>query len=77
MTEKKERRTFEDDLRELEELVKRLEEGRLDLDESLKVYENAIMLRDRCRRFLDESERRVQKLMETSEGVVKEDLGPR
>jgi len=74
MTKKEE--TFEESLKALEELVKELETGNLDLDKSLEIYERAIILRDKCRKILDESERRVQKIMETSEGVVREDLDP-
>lgn len=73
MSEEKEM-TFEENLKALEELVDQLENGNLDLDKSLEIYERAIVLRDRCRKFLNESERRVQKIMETSEGIVKEDI---
>jgi Exonuclease VII small subunit len=66
--------TFEESLKALEELVKELETGNLDLNKSLEIYEKAIVLRDKCRKILDESERRVQKIMETSEGIIKEDL---
>ena len=66
--------TFEENLAKLEELVKKLEAGNLDLDESLKIYEDAIVLRERCRKFLEESERKVQKLMETAQGVTKEEF---
>ena len=66
--------TFEENLAQLEELVKKLEAGNLDLDESLKIYEDAIVLRERCRKFLEESERKVQKLMETAQGVTKEEF---
>ena len=58
----------------MEEKVRRLEAGNLDLDESLKIYEEAIVLRERCRKFLEESERKVQKLMETAQGVTKEEF---
>lgn len=67
-------KTFEENLKELEEKVRRLEAGNLDLDESLKIYEEAIVLRERCRKFLEESERKVQKLMETAQGVTKEEF---
>ena len=66
--------TFEENLAELEALVKKLEAGNLDLDESLKICEDAIVLRERCRKFLEESERKVQKLMETAQGVTKEEF---
>ena len=66
--------TFEENLAQLEELVRKLEAGNLDLDESLKIYEDAIVLRERCRKFLEESERKVEKLMETAQGVKKEEF---
>jgi exodeoxyribonuclease VII small subunit len=66
--------TFEESLKALEDLVDMLENGSLDLDKSLDIYENAVKLRDRCRMILESSERRVQKIMETSDGVKKEDI---
>ena len=65
---------FEENLAQLEELVRKLEAGNLDLDESLKIYEDEIVLRDKCMKFLDESERKVQKLMETAQGVKKDEF---
>ncbi|MCL2891071.1 MAG: exodeoxyribonuclease VII small subunit [Methanomassiliicoccaceae archaeon] len=69
-----EKMTFEESLKALEELVDKLENGSLDLDKSLEVYESAIKLRDHCRGILEKSERRVQKIMETAEGVRKEEI---
>ncbi|MDR0777875.1 MAG: exodeoxyribonuclease VII small subunit [Methanomassiliicoccaceae archaeon] len=66
--------TFEESLKELEKLVDMLENGGLDLDKSLDVYENAVKLRDHCRKILESSERRVQKIMESSSGIQKEDI---
>ena len=69
-----EKLSFEQSMSMLEELVKKLEGGNLDLDESLKVYENAVALREHCRKILDESERKVQSIMETANGLKKEDF---
>jgi exodeoxyribonuclease VII small subunit len=66
--------TFEESLKALEELVDMLENGGLDLDKSLDIYEKAVKLRDHCRNILEKSEKRVQKIMETSEGIRKEDI---
>ena len=76
MTEEKrpEDMTFEESLNKLNELVNQLENGGLDLDKNIEIYEQAVVLRDRCRKILEESERKVQKLMETAEGVRKEDF---
>ena len=69
-----EKLSFEQSMSMLEELVKKLEGGNLDLDESLKVYENAVALREHCRKILDESDRKVQAIMETASGIKKEDF---
>ena len=66
--------SFEESITRLEELVKRLEQENLDLDESLKIYGDAVALRDHCRKILDESERKVQSIMETASGFKKEDF---
>ena len=64
--------TFEQSMKALEELVSELEAGGIDLDRSIEVYEKAVILRNRCRRVLDESERRIKAIMETSGTVVEE-----
>lgn len=76
MTEdrKPEEMTFEECLGRLNELVEMLEHGGLDLDRSIEVYEQAVVIRDRCRSILTESERRVQKLMETADGLKTADI---
>ena len=38
----KEELSFEESMNKLEELVKKLEEGNLDLDESIKIYSEAV-----------------------------------
>ena len=76
MTEEKrpEDMTFEESLNKLNELVNQLENGGLDLDKNIEIYEQAVVLRDRCRKILEESERKVQKLMETADGIKTEDF---
>lgn len=74
MSEEVENMTFEESLKTLEQLVNELENGNLDLDKGLEIYERAIVLRNHCKKILDECDRKVQKMIETSEGVKKEDL---
>ena len=74
MNEDIEEMSFEESLKTLEQLVKELENGNLDLDKGLEVYERAILLRDHCRKILNECDRKVQKMIETSEGVKAEDF---
>ncbi len=65
--------SFEESIDALEGLVKRLEDGGIDLDESLKIYEQAVALRDHCKRILEDGERRIKKIMETADGTVREE----
>jgi len=66
--------SFEDSLKMLEQLVNELENGNLDLDKALEIYEKAIFLRERCKKILDECDRKVQKMIETSDGAKREDF---
>ena len=65
--------TFEQSIDALEALVKRLEDGGIYLDESLRIYEQAVALRDHCRSILEDGERRIRKIMETADGSVREE----
>lgn len=65
---------FEECIKALEEIVKELESGELDLDKSIDKYERAVVLRDRCKKILEESERRVRKITETPEGTKVSDF---
>lgn len=60
--------TFEQAFTELEETVRKLEAGRLALEESLTLFERGQALAARCSTQLDEAELKVQQL--TPEGVV-------
>ena len=61
--------SFEDAMAILEESVNKLEQGELTLDESLKIYEEAIKLVSVCNQRLDSAKQRVQLLTETTEGI--------
>ncbi len=66
--------SFEESIKTLEDLVKELEAGGIDLDRSIEIYEKAVLLRNHCREILDESERKIQKIMESSGAVKVEDF---
>ena len=55
---------FERSLEELEQLVERMEDGDLSLEDSLASYERGIRLGRRCQQALDEAEQRIQVLAE-------------
>lgn len=64
--------TFEDGMRELEELTQALESGQMPLEESFKAYERAIALRDSLSALLDEGDRRIRLLTDSGESVLAE-----
>ncbi|MBR2255563.1 MAG: exodeoxyribonuclease VII small subunit [Candidatus Methanomethylophilaceae archaeon] len=66
--------SFEQAMDALGGLVKELETGGTGLDQSIEIYEKAVILRDHCRKILEESERRIQKITETSEGLAIDDF---
>lgn len=57
---------FEKALKELEQLVEKMEEGDLSLEESLKHFERGIALTRACQQALQSAEQKVQILL--SEG---------
>lgn len=60
---------FETSLKKLEELVRRLEEGSLSLDDSLKAFEEGVKHAAFCSGKLDEAERRVEILLKRKDGT--------
>ena len=57
--------TFEETLKQLEDVVERLESGdSLTLDESLAAFEEGVRLTRLCRKTLEEAELRVRRLAE-------------
>jgi exodeoxyribonuclease VII small subunit len=64
----KKKRTFEDDLKRLEELVRSLEQNELSLEESLAAFEEGSKLGEALMKELNKAQERVAKLMKTQQG---------
>ena len=56
--------TFEEARDELEEIVRKLEDGRTSLDEAITLWERGEALHSLCRAKLDAAEGRVAELLE-------------
>lgn len=54
--------SFEKALALLEEIVAKLESGRVDLEDSIKIYERGEALRKHCESKLAEAEARIEKI---------------
>lgn len=63
---------FEAALKELEEIVARMERGDLPLEESLQLFERGVVLTRECRGSLDSAELRVRKLLQPDDPVADE-----
>jgi exodeoxyribonuclease VII small subunit len=60
--------SFERAIEELELIVKRLEEGRVPLEESIAIYERGEALKRRCEELLRQAEARVEKISTDASG---------
>jgi exodeoxyribonuclease VII small subunit len=62
--------TFEDALAELEQIVKRLEEGRGRLDEAIESYERGARLKKHCEDKLNEAQGRVDRIVRRADSPL-------
>ena len=63
--------SFEVALEQLEEIVRELEEGSGELDESIKAYERGAHLKYHCESKLKEAQDRVEKVVLSDDGDAK------
>jgi exodeoxyribonuclease VII small subunit len=68
--------TFEGSLKRLEEIVAQLEGNKLDLEQSLEIFEEGVKLVRFCASRLDEAERRIEILLADKEGRVQAEPFP-
>ena len=68
MSEAREDERFEDQLARLEEIVDRLEDDAVGLEEALELFEQGMRLARSCRSRLEAVELRVARLLEPEEG---------
>ena len=62
--------SFEEAMQKLEKTVEGLESGELSLDESIKLFEEAISLVRMCNERLENAEQKVKILIEGADGAV-------
>ena len=55
---------FETSLKELEDIVSKLESSNISLDEAILLFESGVKLSDRCRKILENAERKIKTLTE-------------
>ncbi len=57
-----EKKTFEESMKRLEEIVRKLEEEKVPLEKSIGLYEEGMKIGRRCRKMLEDAERRIAEL---------------
>lgn len=60
--------TFEASMLRLEQIVRAMEKGDVELEESLKLFQEGTKLIRRCGKLLDEAELQVKKIMTAPDG---------
>jgi exodeoxyribonuclease VII small subunit len=60
--------SFEDALKALEDVVRKLESGEVPLDESIELYERGELLRQHCQARLDAAQARIEKIVAGGDG---------
>lgn len=62
--------SFEDALKELEAIVRQLEQGQVKLDEAIAAYERGAQLKQHCERKLAEAKAKVEKITLAADGTI-------
>ena len=62
--------SFEQNINELEDIVRKLESAEGGLDKTLELYEKGVKLAALCNKMLDEAEQKISILSKTSEGLA-------
>ena len=68
--------TFETQLKALENIVERLENGELTLEESVQLFEEGLKLSTACKKELETAEGKIQVLMARGREMVATDWDP-
>jgi exodeoxyribonuclease VII small subunit len=70
---KKEEKNFEELIEELEEITTQLENDKLTLDDSVKLFEKGMKISKDCNEKLENAEKRITILLNTEDGEIKEE----
>lgn len=60
---------FEENVEQLEKIVQELEKGDLNLDESIKKFEEGMNLSKKCNEILEEAEKKITVLIKKDDGL--------
>jgi len=63
-----EKMSFEEALRELEEIVRKLESGNVELEKSIEIYERGAKLKAHCESRLKSAELKIEQIVQGGDG---------
>ncbi len=66
--------SFEENVEQLEKIVQELEKGDLNLDESIKKFEEGMNLSKKCNEILEEAEKKITVLIKKNDGLQEENF---
>jgi exodeoxyribonuclease VII small subunit len=70
------KKSFEQSLKQLEQIVSELESGELPLEQAIRKFEEGIELSKFCAQKLEETERKITLLMQAGGPVVEKPFAP-
>ncbi len=70
MGKKEQQKPLDASLKEIEDIVRKLESGETDLETSLKLYEQGIILIAQCQQSLTQAELRIKELSPDNESIA-------
>ena len=74
MVKKEKNTTFEENLKQLEDIVELLESGEVDLEKSVELYEKGMILKNQCESKLKKIETQIKKIKIENNQIKKEDF---
>lgn len=68
------KKNFEEQIEELESIIKELEAGKLNLDESVEKFESGMKISKECSKMLEDAERKITILLNKDGNIEEEDF---
>lgn len=65
---------FEENMENLEKIVQELEKGELNLDDSIKKFEEGMSISKKCNEILEEAEKKITILIKKDDKIEEEDF---
>lgn len=65
---------FEENVEQLEKVVQELENGNLNLEDSIKKFEEGMAISKKCNERLEEAEKKITVLIKKDDGVEEENF---